>query len=874
MSRWRDRNVGRSERLLPITINYLLDHRYIDPKVVSTLVGFRAQWEYCSLAEKAFETCASKQEREVVLNHILHYIRLEEPSMSVWERLKDRVAEYQLNIPDVEQIIEFAKHVEISKQKFNNSHNYDINSSHEEKDWDRVFNALALHTLNGISTAYTNFKSSGPPYYHERFFAELFSRVSIGKETELVRLFPDLAIFELYHFRSFLEQIPDAWKSRMAIKSALADVTKRIISRYCMEISKNRYYQQLPLQTASELSGILELDLIDVVLTSIGEANEIVGSGRLFTLVGLLVGKLSNNEALEALNFSLDLFEAVLDENDGDGAWVPDLMPPTDINEALAGCIWAALAAPEAKLRWEAAHVVRGLCTLSGQAVLVHLVAMARNNSGGSFTDARFHFYHLHARQWLMIAFARAVLDSPEALVPYADFFIHYALNDEPHVIIQHFAAKTALSIATSGRIKVDANMTDQLTSVNRSPYPVMSSKRYERHKQHVHPMYREPESKRFSFDYDMSRYWFENLGDCFAVSASSIESEAEKVICDDWLLSENGHWDRDERTRRRYFRDDESYHSHGSYPRFDNLNFYLSYHAMMVVAGNLLKTVPIHQDPEDTDDEFNDWLNRHSLSRRDGNWLADRRDPTPREWQNWKDENQDDNWRWSVCKTDFDRALGINEDRLNLWGQWNWISGYSKENIHIASALVSSDRSTSLLRALQTTTNPHDYCIPEAGNRLEIDELDFQLKGWVENPNSENRLDEFDPWAGDIRFPPIMPAKFVRDFLQLESDIEYRVWRYQSEGTSKEVLWSQIWGCFRSKDDESESESGRRLQVSPAFIREFLGKIHMDLIVEVNIERQKIRYRYESYSDDGLGFVPPYSRIFIMKANGESYAI
>ena len=70
-----------------------------------------------------------------------------------------------------------------------------------------------------------------------------------------------------------------------------------------------------------------------------------------------------------------------------------------------------------------------------------------------------------------------------------------------------------------------------------------------------------------------------------------------EKVICDDWALSENGHWDRDERHRRNLFRDGETRHSHGSYPQTDSLSFYLSYHAMMIVAGKLLATVPRHQD-------------------------------------------------------------------------------------------------------------------------------------------------------------------------------------------------------------------------------------------------------------------------------------
>lgn len=170
----------------------------------------------------------------------------------------------------------------------------------------------------------------------------------------------------------------------------------------------------------------------------------------------------------------------------------------------------------------------------------------------------------------------------------------------------------------------------------------------------------------------------------------------------------------RDERARRGLFRDTASYHSHGSYPRVDDLNFYLSYHAMMTVAGTLLADVPLHQDPDDAEDGFAYWLSRHGLSRGDGNWLADRRDPAPLEWPAWKDEKQEDEWRSSVTREDFERILGLSGSRLNLWGHWSVVSGNHVESIHVSSALVSPERSNALLRALQTASNPHDYRIPE----------------------------------------------------------------------------------------------------------------------------------------------------------------
>ena len=81
-----------------------------------------------------------------------------------------------------------------------------------------------------------------------------------------------------------------------------------------MAITKSRYYQVLPLQTLSDLSGEPEGDLIDIVLAAVGRSTEIVGSGRLFTLVGLLASRLSHSEALDALDYGLGLFDDLLDD--------------------------------------------------------------------------------------------------------------------------------------------------------------------------------------------------------------------------------------------------------------------------------------------------------------------------------------------------------------------------------------------------------------------------------------------------------------------------------------------------------------------------------------------------------------------------------
>jgi hypothetical protein len=872
LSRWRDRDFGWAERLLPIAMHCLVERHSIDPIAALSLLGFRAQWDETRLLRSALDACSSKTEKQTVLDLVDRYMRLDGQNSKAWRELQDVVGLHGLSRPDIDELIGFSERQEqyyhLSSRGYSSS-----TDDKDEQDWDTIFSDFDLTSANDVSLAYRSFRNLGPPYYSERFFKGACNRVSVGKEAEFIKAVSDTVEFDLYHFRVFLEQFPDAWRTRLAAKSALANAVRSFCRRYCMEITKNRYYEALPLSTACELSGITEAETIDTVLSAIGEATEVAGSQRLFTLVGLLASKLSNDEALKVLSFGLDLLESILEEDDGDGPWSQTLAPPADINAAIAGYVWAGLAAPKASLRWEAAHSVRAICTLDRTGVLDHLINLAKAGKGGPFVDARLHFYQLHAVQWLLIALARTAKETPKSLLPYSDFFISFTLKDESHVLIRGMAANAVLTLCDSGYVSIEADVYERLQTINESEFPTEYSKSYDRIASKEEQ--EEPDQiEEFSFGYDMGPYWFESLGRCFAMSQIQIEREGARVIIDEWGFSGFDHWQRDERHRRKIFRDGETHHSSGSYPRTDDLRFYLSYHAMMIVAGRLLTSAPLHQDPDDPEDKFQDWLSRHALSRVDGNWLADRRDPAPLDWPNWKDEKQEDEWRWSVSRGYFEDILGLPGNRLNLWGHWTSVAGSREETIRVSSALVSSERSYALLRALQTAGNPHDYRIPDADDDLQISSEGFDLLGWVVDGCSDGGIDESDPWAGGIHYPPIVPATLVLDLMNIECDSENRIWRLRDSGSERIVLWSQIWGCYEERDHESETERGRRLQTELPFVVDFLKAVEMDLIVKVEIRRELRRSRYERRDDYDVGYLPPYFRLFIVKSDGQIIAI
>jgi hypothetical protein len=868
LSRWRDRDFGWAERVLPMAVDALIERRVIDARKALPLIGFRAQWDLALLVKSGLEACGAQAEKQSLADYIYRYIEMEEHSLGVWRDLKDTFAKHNIVVTSLQARLDLQE----NKQKALHAEEDDgvPRSSRRARvgrtrDWNAIFQGLDLTAANDLSVAQQRFRKTKPPFYQDQFFKEAFSRVTAGKEAEFVAALTDVPEFDLYHFRGFLESVPAEWKARLAVKSALAAVLRTFCRRYCMEITRGRYYEVLPLKTACALAEVPESDIIDVVLSGIGEVTEIVGVGRLFTLVGLLSGKLTRSESLDALGYGLQLLDVVLKEADGDGPWSPNLAPPAEIDAAIAGYIFGGLASPTATIRWEAAHAVHAVCHFQDRDILRALVLLGDGATGGVFADARLHFYHLHARQWLLIALARAANDYPQLVAGHSDFILKYVQPTEMHVLIREFTKRAALALFDAGLLA--SELREQISNVNVSPFPAIESRSYN------HPVARSatttPVEERFHFGFDIGPYWFAPLARCFGLGEDYVGARAAAVIAQDWHYPGRLHWEEDERTRRKILKHEDTHYSHSSYPRADELRFYLSYHAMMVVAGQMLATMPTYSNPDYSEDDFSGWLHsRHDLSRRDGYWLADRRDPIALNTHSWKQEKEGADWRSSVRRSDLDRVLSPSDGMLTLWGNWTAVSGRCEQVCNIRSALVSSGRSQALLRALQSADNPHDFIIPNADDDdSQIDFGRFRLKGWIVDQSRDSGIDYKDPWAGKIGHPAPSPSPEVSAAMNLNADRERRNWRQAK--SAEPVLTAETWGTFRDKDEEGSNERGDRIQTTLAFTTELLRTFDMDMIVSVEIERRRGYRRYESGSDDEKKPIPPSARIFLIKADG-----
>ncbi len=870
LSRWRDRGFGWHEKLLPIAIDNLIERNIIDPRDAIPLIGFRAQWDYDELLGPVLAKSKDEEEKCLVSRVLYRYAQFSVFASSKLKSLQQVAAKHGVTLERLAESIASSERKEAAHKKEAARYESPLPAAEEAEhpSWNDIFFNNDLATAVGLSQAYRAFKRTNPPWNHEYFFAEAMRRVHVGSESGFIAALGSMPEFSMYSLRTFLERVPESWKNRPAISHALAEALKILCRRHFMEIRKSRYYEIFPFELACSLANISQAEIVDVVLAATGETPDLIEPNRLFSLTGLLAIKLSHDEALEALTYGLDIFNSVLEDKDGDGPWKDSFSPPSDIREAIAGYIWSALAAPEAVLRWEAAHAVLELCRLDRKDVFGHLMKMAATRTSGPFVDVRLPFYTLHAFQWLLIGLARAAQETPSAVAPYAKQLVDWALKDQPHVVIRQFAAGAALQLIANGYLSDEEGLSDSLKSVNKSPLPAVETEFYERNVSRKHDKDAKTDDDHFYFGIDIGPYWYDPLGRVFALSQGDIEVEALKVIRKDFAFGARGRWDEDERALRNLYEKEHAYHSHGSYPRADNLHFYHAYHAMMIVAGRLLVSTPTHRNPDyGENDEFADWLSRHDLTRQDGRWLWDRRDPEPLTRGAWLDRDKEHPDRRRVTDGDFDEALRTG-DKFNLWGYWTEADTSREQSVHIYSALVPPDKSEALLRALTSVKDAHNYAIPSADSNMEIDEPGFELKGWVINHNGDRRLDENDRWAGDVSFPPPRPAPFIEKRMHLDTDSDIRTWKDQSKAC---VMESQVWGYYdeAKRHERSNPDMGRRLQVSPSFVALMLAELDRDLIIEVQIERHRRYQVYESREKDDEERINTRAKLYLLSKDG-----
>jgi hypothetical protein len=867
-SRWRDRHIGRFEYQLESLLYELIDSDQIFPATGWALTRFFSKHQLNSILSLCLKKESSHETRQVLLDDAVSLLQVEGSDKECWEKLKEIASEHSLINHPLNLIADSFCSPKAESPETHKDYSV-ITSDSKEKSWDKIFNGVSIATHDGFEELMQRFKAAQAEdefKWHERSLqTEIITRLDVASVGDFIGVILQSIHVDHYDALYILSQLPKEWANKISFKKEWPNIVFRLGQRYAKDLTNEYVFNRFNEEFCFDQN--LTTKLKSGILSGLANSNNLTDADSFWGFAKFASINLDVNDAAELTDYSLSRFEIHIEDDFGDGIWGNWLEVPDDINKNIAGFIWSALGSPRSAERWNATHCVRKLAELKCIDVLDALFEWLKHDKVDAFGCKQFPFYNLHARQYLMIALARVSLEHPELLSKYSNVFSKHALS-EPHVLIQKYASEVAINIERAFPGTYTKDIFDAISNVGKSKLPVQEKDYGYKTNSYWHNAGEVDTNINYHFGWDFERYWNEPLGDVFGLSSDQIENLAANVIIYEWGVTGNGGYYNDPRASlwNRHSEDTETWHDHGGYPRTDNLDFYLSYHAMLVVAAKIINKMPIIKTRDWYDDEWEEWLSRHVLTPKDGKWLSDFRDALPLKRPEWITEEKNEGWITDIKDEDFVDCLKAgHEDEfwINVKGGWHEQSNERTETYSISSALVAKETSDSLLRALDTCLDPYDYKLPYYNeDRMEIENGIFILKGWIEENSESLRLDKADPYANDIAYPPYSLGDDIVKRLGLISTNDNKLWLNKLNETS---LICESWSSHKQGRNEESDQSGIKLKASLSFLKSLCTTFDCDIILDVGINRE-INHKYDR---ERSKYTKPQHKIFIISADG-----
>ncbi|CAI1627943.1 Uncharacterised protein [Serratia quinivorans] len=871
LHRWKDRNVGWHDRQMHPLAHSAIDSGLASSGILWSLSTF--SWEYGldEFLEKCISNEPAKENQQQMLCHYIRDLRICGYTGDKWLKLKMLANKYSLSyLPEKE-----LKHLSVTTKQDNSSYSLKRSGKEEEKDypWHTLYGQFDLLTDNGFINAYQCFESQGYPRKLDEFWQGCFLKVTsrrLGGFLNVIARSEKLGFFEL---RSAFDKIPQDWKNKVSVQKQWNFIIKHIASRFPSKFTE--IYERNYILAGFLMNEATNDAIADGVNIGLSNSVDIESPRALFSFAHYSANKLTMEQAQEMIDFGLVRLETFLDADYADGSWNYCNRLPKNLPHAVVCYIYANLGSPHAEERWRAVHAVTRLYDLNCQNEINLLLDCYIKGLPQSYIPTKYKFYDLHAKLYLLVALTRCVYKSPMLLIGNKDCLSKIAINNEQGILFQYYSKQICLALKNYSSDVFDDSLSDEIKRVCTTKYPVINGNKY---KYRVDTPWHNADKlgvlPDIWFAHDFDRYWFEPLGQVFGVSGKQVEDLAKYVLINRWKESFDSSHILDSRTElwKRNHRD--TYHSHSSYPKIDSYSFYISYHLMLEVASMLLDSMPVINDENYDIDCWENWLSRHLILNRNNILLAELRDPMPLKAPKWVSDKDDKDWKWQIIEADFLDHLVQQDDSitwLNVNGGFDNYKNPKNEHVSFISALVPKHLSKSLLCTIVKFENHLHECYLSCFCEDEYDDEEkneFRCEKWLITEGENNDVESNDPFVGVISARPYRLKQFIVEQTKVAHCDNYKSYRFSSNDSPcfKNIFWSED----RPNDTNTYISSGHLALASLDFLKLVCNTLNVDIAIQVNIQRVfKNSYKGEK-NEDELGYIPRYSKTFILSGDGK----
>ncbi|HGL6719751.1 hypothetical protein NTJ56_10325 [Burkholderia contaminans] len=633
-----------------------------------------------------------------------------------------------------------------------------------------------------------------------------------------------------------LDDYLDEWgKSSAAMRDALPALGLRLATKHAAELASSSTDAWGGWRGLEQYFHADRATLVEHVVAALRSAADSLGGNAWLALAAKLASNVSAGAMAEGLERFLANTGEKLPAEVGDGPWDARFAVPADEAEFVAGLVWARLGHPVAEIRWRAAHAVRRLAAIGRFDVVEKLIERFEFTQSLPFADAKLPFYVMHAQLWLLIALARVAKDDVPVLAHHRAFFERIAFSAEfPHVVMRAFAIDILRELAQSLTTEQREALIAKLASANQSPYPYAPRSDYRELRYAPRPDASPRPEDGFHLDYDFNKYQVESLCHVFGCPGWEVENRIGA-----WVRQ----WDANIRAMHDCPRSssyDESWSS-GYVPDRDRYGGYLGWHALMLVAGDLLATRTVVGE-DWSGDAWGTFLREYTLSRDDGLWLADLTDPFPLDLTKEADMPMPESGERSTVLEDsnlLSPLVGLMDgkavaDWLPIKGRW---SIGQNTTVTLQSVLANANDARAVVMTLLSDKAFFRW-LPDDEDEIarHFGGDGHTVRPWIgKMPNTERQLDRYDPYGAATALDRPFPSDWTRDLLGTVADDE--VIRRWSIG-GRTAYRAEAWGAEGGRGEYAWSETGYRLFVSRGALLSLLKVSERSLVVAIKLQK------------------------------------
>ncbi len=631
------------------------------------------------------------------------------------------------------------------------------------------------------------------------------------------------------------DYLEDWGNSSAAMRDALPALGLRLASKHATELASSNTDAWGGWRGLERYFHADRASLVEHVVAALRSTVDSLGGNAWLALAARLAPDVSASAMAEGLERFLANTAEKLPSEVGDGPWDARFFVPADEATFVAGLVWARLGHPIAAMRWRAAHSVRRLVSAGRFDVVERLMQHFGAALSLPFGDAKLPFYAMHAQLWLLIALARVAKDTALTMAPHLAFFERIAFSAEfPHVVMRAFAIDILRELSHILTPEEGEALIARLGPANKSPYPATLRAEYREFRYAPRPDTSPLPEDGFHLEYDFVKYQIERLCRVFACPGWEVKDRISTWVRQ-WDASVGGMHDCPRNSRH-----DESWSS-GYVPDRDRYGGYLGWHALMLVAGELLATrAVVGEDWEG--DAWAAFLREYTLSRNDGLWLADLTDPFPLDLTPEADMRMPERGEQSTPREDsklLAPLLGLQDSKaaaewLPVAGRW---SIGRNTTVKLQSVLANAGDARA---AVMTVLSAEAFFrwLPDDEDEIarHFGDDGHTVQPWVTNtPNTERQLDRHDPYGATTALDRPFPADWTRGLLGTIADDEV-VRRWSIDG--KTAYRAEAWGAEGGQREYAWSETGYRLLASRSALLALLKGSGRSLVVALTLQK------------------------------------